>query len=209
MKRKKELIFGIILVICIVAVIIGMMVSRNNKESNFQNVESTTESQTETKSKTDSVQSMEAAIVKCCYELKYIFAIDGFNKPKDISVSKLTQYALCHLYYGSVLDVPERESLELREASKKDIKNVLKKQFDLTGIKLENSDLYNKKKKIFEMWIPNYSEQAYYDFSAKENNGNIVINAVYYKDEVKSEKKGEATITVAKQGDKYYIKSMK
>ena len=151
---------------------------------------------------------MEETIIKCCYELRYIFAINEFDDISTVSVNKLAQYGLCHLYYNSLLDIPASDELEYRDASKKDIEAVLKSQFNVEGLNLEESDIYNKAEQKFEMWVPNYSQQITYDYTVTDNGDNLTINVVYYEDEVRSKVKSEATINVAKEGDLYYIKSL-
>lgn len=209
MKIKKEVVVGIILTIVVLGVIGVVILGQNKNDGKFQDVQVTTEVESESQSQEDSKTAMETTIIKCCYELKYIFAVDSFENPKDISVSKLTQYGLCHLYYSSILDAPERENLEYRDASKEDIKNVLKNQFNLDDIDVEKSDLYNKSEDKIEMWIPSYSEQVYFDYTSEEQGDDLILNVTYYSNEVKSEVKGNLTITVAKNGDRYYIKGMK
>ena len=208
MKKKKELILGVSLIVIIIAMAIVLVIINKDDKKEFEDVQVTTTVEESTKANDSSNTFMEETIIICCYELSYIFAINEFDDISMVSVNKLAQYGLCHLYYNSLLDVPASDELEYRDASKKDIEAVLKSQFNVEGINLEESDIYNKAEQKFEMWVPNYSQQITYDYTVTDNGDNLTINVVYYEDEVRSKVKSEATINVAKKGDLYYIKSL-
>ena len=208
MKKKKELILGASLIVIIIAMAIVLVIINKDDKKEFEDVQVTTTVEESTKANDSSNTFMEETIIKCCYELRYIFAINEFDDISTVSVNKLAQYGLCHLYYNSLLDIPASDELEYRDASKKDIEAVLKSQFNVEGINLEESDIYNKAEQKFEMWVPNYSQQITYDYTVADNGDNMTINVVYYEDEVRSKVKSEATINVAKEGDLYYIKSL-
>lgn len=208
MKKKKELILGVSLIVIIIAMAIVLVIINKDDKKEFEDVQVTTTVEESTKANDSNNTFMEETIIKCCYELRYIFAINEFDDISTVYVNKLAQYGLCHLYYNSLLDIPASDELEYRDASKKDIEAVLKSQFNVEGLNLEESDIYNKAEQKFEMWVPNYSQQITYDYTVTDNGDNLTINVVYYEDEIRSKVKSEATINVAKEGDLYYIKSL-
>lgn len=140
------------------------------------------------------------------YELKYLLAIDGFDSPNEISVSKLVQYAFCRLYYNNLVDMP-REGVKMREATAEQINSQLQKDFGKVNVDITKADLYNQSKKKFEMWEPLYGRDLYCTTSCTETGENTYeIAATFFSDEAKASAVGSATITVTTQKDgKQYI----
>ena len=63
-------------------------------EKEFEDVQVTTTVEESTKANDSSNTFMEETIIKCCYELRYIFAINEFDDISTVSVNKLAQYGL-------------------------------------------------------------------------------------------------------------------
>jgi len=147
--------------------------------------------------------------IKKAYELKYLFAISSFDNPNEISVNKLVQYAFCHMYYDSLVDMPKSENLVYRSASADEISAEITKQFNITDLNVKESDLYNSAKDNFEMWEPKYSTIVVATSTVSilsDSSYKIVAN--YYSDEKKAILKGAITITISKIESLYYISSM-
>lgn len=119
MKKKKELILGVSLIVIIIAMAIVLVIINKDDKKEFEDVQVTTTVEESTKANDSSNTFMEETIIKCCYELRYIFAINEFDDISTVSVNKLAQYGLCHLYYNSLLDIPASENLSIEMHKKR------------------------------------------------------------------------------------------
>lgn len=143
------------------------------------------------------------------YELRFLLAIDSFDSPSDISANAIVQYAFCRIYYDNLVDMP-RKGVKMREATKKQIEEQIKKDFGHVDVDVTKADLYNEGKKKFEMWEPLYGTDIYYDAKSEEVSKNeYTVTTTFYEDEAKSEVKGTTVLTVeiGKDG-KQYIKKL-
>ena len=95
MKKKKELILGVSLIVIIIAMAIVLVIINKDDKKEFEDVQVTTTVEESTKANDSSNTFMEETIIKCCYELRYIFAINEFDDISTVSVNKLAQYGLC------------------------------------------------------------------------------------------------------------------
>lgn len=143
------------------------------------------------------------------YELCFLLAVNSFNKPDDISVNALVQFAFCRIYYDNLTDMP-RSGVKTREATVKQIQAQIQKDFGSVSVDVTKSDLYNRDKKKFEMWEPLYGSDIYFNTkSEKVSNSEYNVTSTFYNDEAKTEIKGTTVMTVgiAKDG-KQYIKKL-
>ncbi len=143
------------------------------------------------------------------YELRFLFAVDKFSKPSDMSTGVLVQYAFCRLYYDNLTDMP-RKGVKMREATQKQITDQIQKDFGKVSVDVTKSDLYNHDKKKFEMWEPLYGGDIYFNAkSEKISDSEYNVTTTFYNDEAKTEVKGTTvmTVSVAKDG-KQYIKKL-
>lgn len=143
------------------------------------------------------------------YELRFLFAVDSFDKPSDISTSVLVQYAFCRLYYDNLTDMP-RKGVKMREATQKQITDQIQKEFGKVNVDVTKSDLYNHDKKKFEMWEPLYGSDIYFNAkSEKVSDSEYKVTSTFYNDEAKTEVKGTTVMTVSVSKDgKQYIKKL-
>lgn len=143
------------------------------------------------------------------YELRFLFAVDSFDKPSDISTSVLVQYAFCRLYYDNLTDMP-RKGVKMREATQKQITDQIQKEFGKVNVDVTKSDLYNHDKKKFEMWESLYGSDIYFNAkSEKVSDSEYKVTSTFYNDEAKTEVKGTTVMTVSVSKDgKQYIKKL-
>ncbi|HOV69648.1 MAG TPA: hypothetical protein PLZ84_04940, partial [Clostridia bacterium] len=134
------------------------LVNNNNNDNGNNNND---DNSIEVKDFESDIEFDARLLVKRIYELKFLMALESFDSPSEISVNKLVQYAFCYLYYDSLVDMPRKDNLVLREASRYEIAAKLKSLFNLTDVEITNSDLYNAEKDIFEMWEPNLAREVY------------------------------------------------
>lgn len=113
-----------------------------------------------------------AFYTKRLYALKYLFAVDEFDEVSDLPVSAAVQFAFCHLYYDSLVDMPEERPMLLRQVMPASISTQLEKLFGDNSLDITKSDLYNAEKKLFEMWQPSHRTPVYAnaDCTSKEDN---------------------------------------
>lgn len=149
-------------------------------------------------------------MVKWAYELKYCFAVTGFNEAaKDITANKLVQYAFCHLYYDSLTDANNPSAMTLRTASAGEINSKLKELFNISDVDIKSADLYNKANDNFEMWEPKYKAVIYADAAfIKGENDTYTLEITFYSDADKKEQKGTAILNLGKAENTYYMASM-
>ena len=143
------------------------------------------------------------------YELRFLLAVDSFDKPDDISINALVQFAFCRMYYDNLTDMP-RSGVKTREATAEQIKAQIQKDFGKVNADVTKSDLYNQSKKKFEMWEPLYGGEIYFDAKSEEVGKNeYTVTSTFYDDESKSNVKGTTVMTVAVDNNgKQYIKKM-
>ncbi len=146
--------------------------------------------------------------VKMGYELRYLFAIESFQDAKqDISVNKLVQYAFCHIYHESLTDA-NPGTMVLRSATATQINEQIRALFNIEGVDIKQSDLYNKGSDIFEMWEPSYTDDVYADASIAIVDNLFQITVKYYTDADKKSEKGTVVLSVQKSNFGYYINKM-
>ncbi len=147
--------------------------------------------------------------VKRMYELKFLFAQNSFNSPTEISPSAIVQYAFCHIYNESLVDMPVKTGLTYREASEAQISTQIAKLFNITRSDITKSDLYNSSKKIFEMWEPKLKTAVYSSSKLKKlSDNNYEITATYYKTKDKSSVMGTSVGVFEKNSNGIYITKM-
>lgn len=145
---------------------------------------------------------------KRSYELCYLLAQTSFEKPEDISINAIVQYAFCHIFYDDLTKMP-KEGINMREATADQINSVIKEHFGVTGLDITKSDLYNSGNDRFEMWEPLYGTEIYYDVSHEKKTGMLYeVTSVFYNDKNKTERKGKVVLTVEKDGKDFYIKKL-
>ena len=157
--------------------------------------------------KTDSFDAVFYA--KRLYELKYLFAIDGFNQVSELPVSAAVQFAFCHLYYDSLVDMPNEKDMFFRQVLPESVSSKLQQLFGENKIDVTQSDLYNPNKKVVEMWQPNYRKSVYADVVCSNlGNGAYEIAATFYIAKDKEKVDSIVSGTFKKDGEGYILKSM-
>lgn len=150
-----------------------------------------------------------ALYTKRLYELKEQFAVNGFQSVSDLTPSVVVQYAFCHLYYDSLVDMPEEKTMLLREVLPDSISAKVKDLFGDNKVDITKSDLYESDKKLFEMWQPklraSVSANTTYE---KLSDTSCQLTSTFYKTQDKVEVIGTVTGVFTKQGDHYVITSM-
>lgn len=150
-----------------------------------------------------------ALFAKKAYELKYLFAVSAFDTPSQIPVSALVQYAFCHLYYESLLDMPAGGKPVYREADEQAIRAQLEEQFGRVDVEVKNSDLYNPENGVFEMWQPNNQGQVSCNaHSVKTADGLYEITVEFFDSQVKNLPKGTAKLTLSQTDSGFIIVKM-
>jgi len=130
------------------------------------------------------------------YELRFLLVQQKFNSPDDISVNALVQYALCHMYYENLVEMPN-EDLKMRQTSVDNVNAVIEKHFGKVNTDITTSDLYNKSKNCFEMWEPAYGRKIYYDVSVSNSGKNTYkASTTFYKNSKKKTVIGKTILTV-------------
>lgn len=204
---KKTIAFLLSLVF-----VLGAFTACSNVDPNVKQKSEKDDNYVVDTSETDSADTStidEEYYANRAYELKYLLAIESFNSPSEISVSKLVQYAFCRLYYNNLVDMP-REGVKMREATAEQINSQIQKDFGKVNVDITKADLYNSGKKKFEMWEPLYGRDLYLTTSSSvQSDGTYVIEASFFSDEKKATSLGSATITVTTQKDgKQYISKL-
>lgn len=142
------------------------------------------------------------------YELVNMMA-QTFEKPTDMPVDAAVQYAFVHVYFPDFYSIAGK-SMQYRTASEKEIKAELKKQFGTDDFPVKDSMLYNAGKKEFEMWIPEYGTNIYYNIDAVNVNDNEAqIITTFYNEIKQSTLAGRTTITVKIKDKKPVIAAVK
>ena len=119
------------------------------------------------------------------------------------------QYAFIHVFYDDFYTI-NNKTVQYRSAQEKQIRDVLKTQFGTDDFDVTSSMLYNADKKIFEMWIPSYGTNIYYNIDAVNvSSDEAEIITTFYNELERKTLFGRATITVRVQDDKPVIDSLK
>lgn len=143
------------------------------------------------------------------FELAFLLGSGSFKNVEKLPVDMLTQYGFSHLSYKNLYEIPKDEVL-YREADEAQIQKELKKHFGSVKVDLKKSSLYNKGKKKFEIWLPNYGTNVYYRVDAADVSKNKVeIITTFYNELKKSSKLGRTTLTVKLDNKKPVIAELK
>ncbi|MGN0114734.1 MAG: hypothetical protein ACI396_05365 [Acutalibacteraceae bacterium] len=213
-KSSKNVLIVIICVLLIAAAAVAVVVIKNNAP-HYDNAVVTTAAVSTQPAATTAMQGNitvnmpdEAKalsdfnaedFVKLAYEMKNQFAFEAFDTPANASVSKLTQFAFCHIYSNtaSLTDYDPLNRNVYRAASESNIKTQMNKLLeDTEKIDIKGSDLYNKQDNIFEMWQPNYKTDVFARCTVHKNGDLIELQCVFYSDSEKTEQFSQATLTV-------------
>lgn len=143
------------------------------------------------------------------YELGFNMAQKKFDKPKDIPLEVAVQYAFIHVFFDDFYTI-NNKTVQYRSADEAQIKGVLKAQFGTDDFDVTSSMLYNREKKIFEMWIPSYGTNIYYNIDAVNvGSDQAEIITTFYNELERQTLFGKATVTVRIQDNKPVIDSLK
>ncbi|WP_407384063.1 hypothetical protein [Ruminococcus sp.] len=143
------------------------------------------------------------------YELAYMMAQKSFQKPGELPLEAAVQYAFSHVFYKDLHTI-KNKAVQYRSASEEQIKKVLREQFGTDDFAVTSSMLYNPEKKIFEMWIPSYGTNIYYNIDAVNVSGDQAeIITTFYNEFARSTLLGKATITVKVQDSSPVINALK
>jgi hypothetical protein len=146
---------------------------------------------------------------KRLYELKYLFGVDGFKSISDISTSAVVQFTFCHLYYESLVDMPDEKDMIFRQVLPESISAKIEELFGKNKIDISKSDLYNPDKKVFEMWQPRYSSNVYADIKCSKSGVNTYeITATFFLEKTKNKADSIVTGVFKKEGSNFILTSM-
>ena len=143
------------------------------------------------------------------YELAFMMAQKKFDKPKELPLEAAVQYAFIHVFFDDFYTI-NNKTVQYRSAEEQQIRDVLKTQFGTDDFNVTSSMLYNADKKIFEMWIPSYGTNIYYNIDAVNVSSDQaeIITTIYNELERKT-LFGKTTITVGIRDGKPVIASLK
>ncbi len=142
------------------------------------------------------------------YELHFLFGVDKFSSPNELSPNVIVQFAFCHMYYTNLCSMPTT-GMELRETNLDNIKAQISKYFGNVSTDITKSDLYNKASKVFKMWQPKYGTAIFYDaILTKNSEGLYVCTTTFYTDSSKKNILGKTVLTVADHGDRAIIQKL-
>ena len=143
------------------------------------------------------------------YELYYMLGQDSFNNINGIDISALTQFAFCHLFYDELYKMPHG-SMIYRQAAQEDIDRCIEQYFGKNDIDSTKSVLYNRGKRAFEMWQPEYGTDIYYNVNNAEIDGlYVIIDVSFYSDPAKSEILNDIELKLYIDNGNAVINSMK
>lgn len=146
---------------------------------------------------------------KRLYELKVQFAVSGFHSISDLTPSVVVEYAFCHLYYDSLVDMPEEKNMLLREVLPDSISSEVKELFGENQVDITKSDLYESDKKLFEMWQPKLRASVYANsVCTKLSDTSYQLTSTFYKTEDKTEILSTVIGVFVKQNDHYILTGM-
>ena len=142
------------------------------------------------------------------YELAYMLAQKNFTSPDKINIDALTQFALAHVHFQNLNEM-NNKAMQYRYANENQIKEQLKTYFGSDSFKVTDSVLYNPAKKIFEMWLPEYGCNIYYNVDAVNVSGDTAeIITTFYNEFKRSTLLGRTTINVKIKDGKPVIASL-
>jgi hypothetical protein len=193
--------------------------SVNQSKGSNENLLIPSQSQSQPKSTNEHIFEIESQLsndeinipyfVKQMYELKYLFAQNSFNSPTEISKNVVVQYAFCYLYYESLVDMPVKTGITYRKASEQQIASKIKQLFNITRTDINQADLYNQQKQIFEMWEPKLTTKVFSSSKCiKLKDKSYEITSTFYKNASKSITLDTIVATFEKNESGIYIKKM-
>lgn len=142
------------------------------------------------------------------YELAFMLGQAEFKSIKDIPVDALAQYAVTHVFFKNFYEITNKVT-EFRQAEPDRVSAELEKHFGKNKIDLKKSVLYNKGKNMFEIWVPEYGTNIFYNIDAADVNGSEVkIVTTFFNEFKKSTKLGRTEITVRIKDGKPVISKM-
>ena len=163
----------------------------------------------------DKLLSVDGAVVDTgefairAYELYYMLGQTDFQNINGIDVSALTQFAFCHLFYDELYNMPGG-SMMYRQASQEDIDRCIEQFFGKNEIDTTKSVLYNRGKRVFEMWQPEYGTDIYYNVNSAEIDGvEVIIDVTFYSDINKSEQLNNIVLKLSIENNSAVISAMK
>lgn len=142
------------------------------------------------------------------YELAYMIAQPKFTSADNIPIDALVQFAFAHVYFPNLNEM-NNKSMQYRYANEDQIKEQLMTYFGSDKFKIKESVLYNSGKKFFEMWIPKYGCNIYYNIdtvNTKEDGAEIVTT--FYNELKRETLFGKTTINVKIKDGKPVIDSL-
>lgn len=143
------------------------------------------------------------------YEFAYMIAQKDFASPKDLPIDAVVQYAFSHVFFKDLHSITNKE-MQYRSATEQEVKDVLKAHFGSDDFDIKSSVLYNPGKKIFEMWIPEYGTNIFYNVdSVDEKSDGADIRVTYYNELGKETLLGREIITVKIKDGKACIDALK
>lgn len=142
------------------------------------------------------------------YELYYMLGQGNFKSVNDIDVGALTQFAFCHLFYDELYKMPHG-SMIYRQASQEEIDRCIEQFFGKNDIDSTASVLYNRGKRAFEMWQPEYGTDVFYTVNSAEIDGLfVIINVTFYTDINKTEQQNNIELKLSVENGSAVINSM-
>ena len=143
------------------------------------------------------------------YELAYMLAQRaGKFIASEKTAATLTQFALAHVHFQNLNEM-NNKAMQYRYANENQIKEQLKTLFGSDSFKVTDSVLYNPAKKIFEMWLPEYGCNIYYNVDAVNVSGDTAeIITTFYNEFKRSTLLGRTTINVKIKDGKPVIASL-
>lgn len=143
------------------------------------------------------------------YELYFMLGQDSFDNITGIDVSAVTQFAFCHLFYDELYKMPNGNMM-YRQATQEEIDRCVERFFGKNDIDTTKSVLFNRGKRVFEMWQPEYGTDIYYNINSAEPDGlDVLIDVTFYNDLNKTEPKKNIVINVSIEDNNAVISSMK
>ena len=142
------------------------------------------------------------------YELQNMMAVKKFASPKELPVDLLAQYAFAHSLYPR-LNEANNKPMEYRTIGEAELNASLTELFGKLGVDLTKSVLYQPSKQLFEMWIPAYGCNIYYNIDAVNINGDTAdVITTYFNELERSTMLGRATVKVGIEDGKPAIRAL-
>ena len=142
------------------------------------------------------------------YELQNMMAVKKFASPKELPVDLLAQYSFAHALFPR-LNEANNKPMEYRTLSEAELNASLTGLFGKLGVDLKKSVLYQPSTKQFEMWIPAYGCNIYYNIDAVNINGDTAdVITTYFNELERSTMLGRATVKVGIEDGKPVIRAL-